>query len=340
MRKYLTGMIAALALSGALSAEEPQWQNDMPTTHVVVKGDTLWDISESFLKNPWLWPEIWHVNAQIKNPHLIYPGDAIRLIYVDGKKRLTLDTSGRIYKLEPKAHVISAGEAIETIPLDEINSFLSRSRVVGKEELEMSPYVISGAQEHLVVGAGDRAYVRGEVEGERSGYGVYRQGEVYMDPVTDEFLGVQAIDIGSGVIENVEGEISTMLVTRTTEEMRIGDRLLREEERSIESTFFPSSPDVDIEGEILAVEGGVSTVGKLDIVVINRGQREEMKTGDVLAIYKRGSYIKDRVTGGKVKLPDERAGLIMVFRTFEKVSMALVLDADQGIRVEDIVRNP
>ncbi|WP_096086670.1 LysM peptidoglycan-binding domain-containing protein [Agaribacterium haliotis] len=340
MRKYLTGMMAALALSAPLSADEPQWQEDMPDTHTVVKGDTLWDISETFLKNPWLWPEIWHVNAQIANPHLIYPGDVIRLIYLDGEKRLTLDTSGRIFKLEPKAHVVSQGEAIETIPLDEINSFLSRSRVVSEQELQLAPYVISGLNEHLIVGAGDKAYVRGSVDGENTGYGIYREGEVYIDPVTDEFLGVQAIDIGSGMIERVNGEISTMAVTRTTEEMRIGDRLLRDEERSIDSTFFPSSPLGDVEGQILAVEGGVNQVGKLDVVVINRGSREQLEVGNVLAIFKRGNHITDRVTGDRVKLPDERAGLVMVFRTFEKVSLALVMDAEQGISVEDIVRNP
>lgn len=345
MKKQLTGMIAALVLSSQgmavkVFANEPLLQDEVPDTHTVVKGDTLWDISSTFLKNPWLWPEIWHVNAQIENPHLIYPGDVIRLIYLDGQPRLTLDNSGRIYKLEPKARVVSVGDAIDTIPLDKINAFLSRSRIVEDDELKLAPYVVSGANDHLIAGAGDDVYVRGEVEGDRAVYGVYRVGKKFVDPDTKEFLGVQALDIGTGEIRSIEGDIGTLRISRTTEEMRIGDRLLREEERSIDSTFFPSAPESDIDGVILAVEGGVSTVGKMDVVVLNRGTREQVEAGNVLAVYKKGSVIVDRVSGDRVRLPDERAGLLMVFRVFEKLSLGLVLEADQGLQVNDSVRNP
>lgn len=340
MRKTATGILAGLLMALNCGAEDIQLQDNVPEVYTVVKGDTLWDISETFLKNPWLWPEIWHVNAQIENPHLIYPGDAIRLIYMDGQPRLTLDTSGRIHKLDPQARIISVGEAIETIPLDKVNSFLSRSRIVSKEDLKGAPYVISGLDEHLMAGKGDRVYVRGETDEVLSVYGVYRQGDTYIDPETREFLGIQALDIGSGTIMRKDGEISTLNVTRTTEEMRIGDLLLREEERSVDSTFFPSAPVGDVDGLILAVEGGVSQVGKLDVVVINRGEREGIVAGNVLSVHKRGAYIRDRVTGDRVQLPDERAGLMMIFRTFEKVSLGLVLEASQGISVNDKVANP
>jgi hypothetical protein len=340
MRKTATGILAGLVLALNCGAEEIRLQDNVPEVYTVVKGDTLWDISETFLKNPWLWPEIWHVNAQIENPHLIYPGDAIRLIYMDGQPRLTLDTSGRIHKLDPVARVISVGEAIETIPLDKVNSFLSRSRIVSKEDLKGAPYVVSGLDEHLMAGKGDRVYVRGETDDILSVYGVYRKGDEYIDPETREFLGVQALDIGSGTVLRKEDEITTLNVTRTTEEMRIGDLLLREEERSVDSTFYPSSPDSEVNGVILAVEGGVSQVGKLDVVVINRGEREGIKAGNVLSVHKRGAKIRDRVTGDRVQLPDERAGLMMVFRTFEKVSLGLVLEASQGISINDKVANP
>jgi hypothetical protein len=340
MRKTATGILAGLVMALNCGAEEIRLQDNVPEVYTVVKGDTLWDISETFLKNPWLWPEIWHVNAQIENPHLIYPGDAIRLIYMDGQPRLTLDTSGRIHKLDPVARVISVGEAIETIPLDKVNSFLSRSRIVSKEDLKGAPYVVSGLDEHLMAGKGDRVYVRGETDDILSVYGVYRKGDEYIDPETREFLGVQALDIGSGTVLRKEDEITTLNVTRTTEEMRIGDLLLREEERSVDSTFYPSSPDSEVNGVILAVEGGVSQVGKLDVVVINRGEREGIKAGNVLSVHKRGAKIRDRVTGDRVQLPDERAGLMMVFRTFEKVSLGLVLEASQGISINDKVANP
>lgn len=341
MRKYLTGMIAALAFGAQVNAEELALADNVPDTHTVVKGDTLWDISQTFLKSPWLWPEIWHVNAQIENPHLIYPGDVIRLIYLDGKPRLTLDNSGRIYKLSPQARIVSTGDAIDTIPLDKINNFLSRSRIVGKDEMKLAPYVLGGANDHLIAGAGDKVYVRGEgLAGDRSVYGVYRVGEKFVDPETKEFLGMQALDIGTGQMHAVDGEVGTMLISRTTEEMRIGDRLLREEERAVDSSFFPSAPSDEVNGVILAVEGGVSTVGKMDVVVLNRGTRENIEVGNVLAVYKRGQKIVDRVSGDRVQLPEERAGLLMVFRVFEKLSLGLVLEADQGLRVDDLIKNP
>lgn len=345
MKKPFSALLAVLTLIGttlslSVLAEEPELKDPVPATYTVVKGDTLWDISSTFLKNPWLWPEIWHVNAQIQNPHLIYPGDVIRLIYVEGKPRLTLDTSGRIYKLSPQARVLSQGEAISTIPLDEINSFLSRSRITEPGELEAAPYVLAGMDEHLIVGAGDRLYARGTFEEGPKVYGVYRKGEDFIDPETGEHLGVLAEDIGTTSLLTTEGEVSTLKVSRTTEEIRAGDRFLRQEERAIDSTFYPSAPSTDIHAVILAVEKGLHQVGNLDVVVINRGEREGMVPGNVLAIYKRGGRIRDRVTGERVNLPDERAGILMVFRVFDKVSLGIVLEAYRGISVADKVQNP
>jgi len=341
MKKHLIGWFAALVLAVMPAlAEEPELQDPVPAIYTVVKGDTLWDISGKFLKNPWMWPEIWHVNTQIQNPHLIYPGDAIRLIYMDGKPRLTLDTSGRVTKLTPQARVISGDDAIRTIPLDDINAFLSRSRVVNEGELEGAPYVLAGMDDHLIVGAGDRLYARGTFEAGPRVYGVYRKGEIFVDPETGEYLGMLAEDIGTTTLLKTTGEVSTLKVSRTTEEIRAGDRLLRQEERAIDSTFYPSAPDSDMQGVILAVEKGLQQVGNMDVVVINRGEREGVVAGNVMAIYKKGNVIRDRVNGERVQLPDERAGILMVFRTFEKVSLGLVLEAYRGISVADYVRNP
>ncbi len=340
MKKYFIGLTLAVLLAN-LAFAQPRLREDVPDTYTVVRGDTLWDISETFLQNPWLWPEIWHVNTQIHNPHLIYPGDVIRLIYLDGQPRLTVtNRPGPVMKLTPNARVLSEAEAIDTIPLDKINSFLSRSRIVTKEELEQAPYVVAGGDDHLIVGAGDRFYAVGSFTGDEAVYGVYRKGEEYRDPETRERLGIQALDIGSAELRSIDEEVGTLLATRSTEEIRIGDRLLREEERPIDSTFFPSPPAGNIEGVILVVEGGLTQVGKMDVVVINRGAREGVVPGNVFAVYKRGERIRDRVEGGKVKLPDERAGLLMIFRAFEKVSLGLVLEADQGLAVNDLVRSP
>lgn len=337
MKTRILGLLGACLLLGQAMAEEPRLRADYPEEHTVVKGDTLWDISNSFLNNPWMWPEIWHVNPQISNPHLIYPGDVIRLVYFDGKPRIVVD---RVVKLSPQIRVLDAGEAIPTIPLDKINNFLSRSRIVTQEELDRAPHVVSGEAKRLVLGKGDRLYARGTFDEDISVYGVYRKGETYKDPQTGEFLGIQAMDIGSGRMRALEGDIATLLMTRTTEEVRVGDRLLSEEARAIDSTFFPSAPTGEVNAQIIAVEGGVTQVGKMSVVVINRGDREGMEVGNVLAVYKRGGTVKDRVKGDTVTLPDERAGLVMVFRTFEKLSLGLVLEAERPLAILDLVRNP
>lgn len=340
MKKSILGLLGACLLLGQAIAEEPEFQADYPDQYTVVKGDTLWDISNRFLRNPWMWPEIWHVNPQISNPHLIYPGDRISLVYLDGKPRLTLDTSNRVVKLSPEVRVLENDGAIPSIPLDEINNFLSRSRILTAEELEAAPHVVSGEAKRLVLGKGDRLYARGDFAPDIAAYGIYRKGDTYVDPDTGELLGVQAIDIGSGKMRALDDDIATLLMTRTTEEVRVGDRLLAEEERSIDSTFFPSAPASEVDAKIIAVEGGVTQVGKMDVVVINLGDREGMMVGNVLAVYKRGGIVKDRVKGDMVMLPDERAGLVMIFRTFEKLSLGLVLEAERPLAIKDLVRNP
>jgi nucleoid-associated protein YgaU len=315
-----------------------------PDEYTVKKGDTLWDISNTFLNTPWMWPEIWHVNPQIENPHLIYPGDLIRLIYLDGRPRLTLERTVKLApgdsKLSPSVRVLPNEDAIPAIPLDRIDSFLSRSRIVEAGVLEAAPYMLAGPEKRVIVGAGDSAYARGDfIEGLKN-YGVYRKEKNYHDPVTKEFLGVHALSIGSLSVQTTTDDVATVKVIRTTEEIRMGDRLLPNEERAVDSIFYPSAPDSDIEGLILDVEGGVSQVGKMDVVMINRGDREGLLAGNVLAIYKQGELVRDRVTNERVQLPDERAGLLMIFRTFEKMSFALVLEADRPLAVNDKVRNP
>ncbi len=340
MKKRILGLLGACLLFGQAIAEEPEFQADYPEKYTVVKGDTLWDISNRFLRNPWMWPEIWHVNPQIKNPHLIYPGDLISLVYLDGKPRLVLNPGDRVVKLSPTVRVLDGDGAIPSIPLDEINNFLSRSRVVTTDQLESAPHVVSGEAQRLVLGKGDRLYARGEFSPDVAVYGIYRKGQNYVDPNTGELLGVEAIDIGSGKMRALEDDIATLLMTRTTEEVRVGDRLLIEEERAIDSTFFPSAPEGDVDALIIAVEGGVTQVGKMDVVVLNTGERDNIKVGNVLAVYKRGGIVKDRVKGDMVELPDERAGLVMVFRTFDKLSLGLVLESDRPLAIKDLVKNP
>jgi nucleoid-associated protein YgaU len=351
MKITVSGIIATLVFTLFCSVSalaNNLFRDDYPERYIVQKGDTLWDISTRFLRTPWYWPEIWHANPQIANPHLIYPGDVISLVYIDGKPRLTVNRTTRLSpgtdKLTPQVRESSIDDAIPAIPLDTINSWLVRNRVVEPGVLEASPYVLAGQEGRLLLGTGDRLYGRGEFASNIPNYGLYRKGIDYIDPDTEEVLGTQAIDIGAANMRALEADVATLSVIRTTGDVRTGDRILPTEARKIEPTFFPSKPDQDIEGKIISVEKGVSQVGNLSVVAVNLGEREGMKPGNVLSIFKRGEVIKDTFAGKgvkkKVKLPDERAGMMMIFQTFDKMSLALVLKADRGIKVGDYARNP
>ncbi|MBU0901220.1 MAG: LysM peptidoglycan-binding domain-containing protein [Gammaproteobacteria bacterium] len=341
MRKSLLALLL-VAASGLVHAAV-QLKDGHPDRYTVVKGDTLWDISGKFLSQPWKWPEIWHANPQVENPHLIYPGDQLTLVYVDGQPRLMLnrgESRGTI-KLSPQIRSTPMAEAIPAIPLEAINSFLLSNRIVDKPEQFLgAPYIVAGNAERVVSGAGDRVYARGSFDQAAPAYGIFRQGKTYTDPETKEFLGINADDIGSGQIVAEEGDVGTMELTRSTQEVRLGDRLFATEERAINSTFMPSEPEGEINGVILDVPRGVTQIGQFDVVTINKGARDGLKEGNVLAIYKTGETVRDRITGDSVKIPDERSGLLMVFRTYEKLSYGLVLGASRSLELMDKVRNP
>ncbi len=331
-------LVSAWVLAAAAIAQAP-FNDDVPDKYIVVKGDTLWDISDHFLAEPWLWPEIWHVNPQIQNPHLIYPGDIISLIYIDGKPRLTL-TRSRDIKLSPQIREVSERQAISTLPLDLINSFLSRNRVVEPGALESAPYILAGQNKRLLTGNNDDFYARGDFSGADESYGVYRNGGPFIDPKTNEILGIRAKDIGAGTIKAIDNDIATLITTRSIEELRVNDRLLKLEQRKIAANFYPSSPPENIEGIIISIEDAVNTGGMLDVIGINLGERDGIEIGNMLSILKAGAVVSDRVQGGMVTLPPEKAGLLMVFRTFEKMSFALILSAELPISINDFVRNP
>lgn len=349
--RFAVGCFTALLLAGAAAADTlaQYLKPGHPDVYTVVKGDTLWDISGRFLDRPWLWPELWQVNPQIENPHLIYPGDRISLVYVDGQPRLRLDRgdAGRTVRLTPSDTVSLHPEirstpletAIPAIRLDAIQSWLVQNRVVSEAEINEAPYVVQGASERIVLGAGDRLYVRGVLPDSAS-YNFVRKGPLYVDPETEEVLGREATYIGLGQTVAQDDDIATFLVQSTREEVQIGDRVLPTEERRLESTFFPSAPSDETKGVIISVFSGVTQVGQYDVVVLNLGGREGIEPGNVMAIYKRGALARDRVAKETIRLPSERAGLLMVFRVFEKLSYGLVLETERPLAVYDEVRSP
>jgi len=341
MRKSLVALL--LLAAAGLAQAEVQLKEGHPERYTVVRGDTLWDISAKFLSQPWKWPELWHANPQIENPHLIYPGDTLSLVYVDGQPRLTLnrgESRGTI-KLSPHVRSTPIAEAIPTIPLEAINSFLLINRIVDSpEQFQGAPYVVAGNAERVLSGIGDRIYARGTFDATQPVYGIFRQGKTYLDPETQEFLGINADDIGSGELVAEEGDIATMQLSRSTQEVRLGDRLFPTEERAVNSTFMPSAPEKEVNGVILDVPRGVSQIGQFDVVTVNKGKRDGLAEGNVLAVYKTGETVRDRITGEQVKIPDERSGLLMVFRTYDKLSYGLILGATRSLELMDKVRNP
>jgi hypothetical protein len=341
MKKIVLGFL--LLMSAAIStqgAEQPQLLNeDIPDQYEVEAGDTLWDISAIFLRDPWMWPEIRHANQQIDNPHLIHPGDLISLVYIDGKPRLQVNRS-REYKLSPQIRTIDHQQAVAALPLDTIDNFLSKSRVTSSAELNAAPYVLGGYERRLLMGMGDDFYARGDFTGNQLTYGIYRRGDPYIEPSTGEVLGLRAKDVGSAKVKAVKDSIATLGATRSAGEIRFKDRLLSREERSLVSSFYPRAPKDKVAGVVLNVEGGVRNAGALDVVALNRGDRDGLQAGDTLAIYKEGEMIKDRIADERIRLPDERIGLLMVFSTYDKMSFGLVMQADRQLDIGDLVRNP
>ena len=307
-----------------------------PDEYVVRAGDTLWDISAMFLKDPWYWPEIWQVNPQIENPHLIYPGDVLALIYVDGQPRLV--NRGSAQRLSPQARATNLDAAIDVIPHEQIAAFLSKGLVLTKGEIQELPYIVAIRGDHMMAAAGNDVYVRRSTAEPGERYSVVHVGDELVDPDDNKVVGFQGIYVGDGTIKR-SGDPTTFSLSDTNREAMEGDRLVPEAV-SLPLNFFPKSPDSIIDGSIISVVDGVSLIGQYQVVVLNRGDRDGLAPGDVLTVFQAGDVIDDRFAGGSVKLPDEEAGTVLVFKVYDRIAYALVMEATSDIHVLDAVRNP
>jgi hypothetical protein len=345
-----TARVTGLALAGqeAAAATSPVALNPShPDTYVVKRGDTLWDISSMFLRDPWFWPEIWYVNPQVENPHLIYPGDVLNLVWVNGQPKVQLTRGdaaqgGGTERLSPRVREMGLDQAIPTIPLEVIGPFLDRGTILQRDEIRDAPYVVAFREAHLIGAAGNDVYVRGDVVGMDAGYNVVKVGERLVDPDDGDVLGYLGLYVGAGTIRRV-GDPSTLFLTDSAREAMEGDRLIARS-ASYPAYFTPSAPVKSVEGTIISVVDGVSQIGQYHVVVINRGTDHGLAVGNILRIWQSGQYATDSDKPGRisrnVRLPDEPAGLSMVFRTYDRMSYALVLRATSEIHVQDTVRNP
>ncbi len=322
-----------------------------PRQYTVKRGDTLWDISSMFLLDPWYWPEIWQRNPQVKNPHLIYPGDILTLIYVNGRPQIVVNDSNRrgdgtgplpVRKLSPGIRSSALDASIPSIPGDAIRQFLEKPRVVTKEQLDSAPRIVASDEQHLILGSGSRVYIRGEIDKERVRFAVYHPGKALVDPESKEILGYEAKYAGDVHITEYDDPASGNL-TFTSREVLIGDRLLPEDKSKLDNLFFPKIPDTDVEGRIISLYDALFGVAQYQIVVINKGERDGMEVGHLLASFTKGAVVRDdydKKANSTIKLPNERSGLVMIFKTFDRVSYALTLESRRVIHINDVVKTP
>lgn len=379
LRKSITALV--FALSGLVSitalAQIPQtplaFKSDAPDRYVVVRGDTLWGISERFTDSPWRWPEIWNFNReQIRNPHWIYPGDVIVLDRVSGTLSIAgpsgpagtagseagdrgaagqrgLDAGGVVgtVKLSPRIRAeSSARDAIPSIPPSAIEPFLSRPLVIEPDGLDNAPTIIATEENRVIIEAGNRAYVRGMGDSKEENWFVYRRGKALVDPDTNVTLGYEAIYLGTARVTR-SGDPSTVQLTTVTQEVGTGDKLLPVGVPEVPK-YAPHAPAVFMQGRVIGIYGGLGKVGEAgpqSIITLNRGRADGVEVGHVFALYRPGPLIADASarTSGKpmtFKLPDERYGLAFVFRIYDRVSYALVMRISRPVNPLDVIQTP
>jgi len=381
-------------------AEEVELNPAHPDTYVVQKGDTLWDISAVFLKSPWLWPEIWHANPQIENPHLIYPGDQINLIYLDGKPKLTVNRSHPTVKIGPSVRTIDHDDAIQTIPLKDIEPFLKELRILNQEDVDLAPYIVASEEDRNVSATGNHVYVR-NLKNARQGdrFAIVRPTVIYREIPTDypwetsdtheiesiewqkssaytttavmsrfwkkyidrtywenvKILGYEVADTGVAEVMRVSSdEITTMKIIDVDTEVKAGDLILPIDEFNFDPYFTPkaaTTPNDNI--RIVALNNALFGSGRRQIVAISNGSAQGVSVGDVFAVYSPERVIRDKImhpkndlktlfkpSKAKVTLPMELSGHIMVFKSFENISYAIITDGNRSIKLYDYVKLP
>jgi hypothetical protein len=352
-RTAMEAAVDAGAPSSTTSADTPRGAVPLapnaPDSYVVKKGDTLWGIAKVFLRDPWVWPEIWQVNPQIQNPHLIYPGDTLRLVFIDGQPKIVL-LRGDGLKVEPRVRSEPFEEAVTTIPYETVAAFMSKPSVLDGESIKNAPYVLATRDLHLVMSDGDTLYARGFTSPAELGshYNIIKVGDALRDPDTHKIVGYDGVFTGSGHVTR-GGDPTTLVMTESTRETEAGDKLLAGGV-DVPLDFIPNSPKVQVNGRIMAVANGVTVIGQYEVVVVNRGAGDGLVPGNVLAIYDSGPIVEDTDKKGflalrgfttkKVQLPSERTGTFMVFKTFDHMSYGLVMEATNLIRVADKIQNP
>ena len=328
-----------------------------PKSYVVKRGDTLWGISSMFLKDPWLWPEVWYINPQVANPHLIYPGDTLSLAYgADGRPQIRLSSQGGSgARLDPRLRTDPIDGAIPTIPYQAIAAFLSRPSLLTPEQVKDAPYVLAFRDQHEVGGTSNELYIRKLNGSNNTRYSIVHVGPALRDPDDGKVIGYQGMYTGTALVSRADGDITKAVLLDSARETLRGDKVLPSD-NEVPLNFQPAAPRGNVKGQIIAVVDGTDLIGQFQIVALNRGQRDGIANGTVLAVDQKGARVADTYSGGasftrnkqdvntsfakRVQLPDERIATVLVFRSFNRMSYALVLGATDTIALHDVVRNP
>lgn len=333
----------------APAASGPALLPTAPKSYTVQVGDTLWDIASMYLRDPWLWPEIWYVNPQVDNPHLIYPGDVLTLAQgADGRPQVRIERGAQA-RLQPRLRSSPIEGPIAAIPYQAIAAFLARPTVLDKGQLRKAPHVLALRGEHMIGGTGQDIYVRNLLADEKARFNVYRVGEQLRDPENGDVLGYQAVYTATATVTDAGAPAKAVLSDSARETLE-GDRLIAGD-TEVPHNLLPRAPTRSVDGQIMAVVDGVELIGQYQVVVINRGKRHGVEPGHVLAVDQAGPVVRDRHSSRlgmqvgsafapRVRLPDERAGTLLVFKTFDRMSYGLIVGAENAIRVADRVRNP
>lgn len=330
-------MSMALLVATSASAN-PILADDYPDRYTVVEGDTLWAISGKFLRDPWRWPEVWQGNPQVNNPDLIYPGDVLVMTFLNGRPVLR-SLRRETVKLSPSARPIRY-DAIDPIDPSAIQAYLNSPLVTDAKELSESGYIVEGLESHLLLGKYDQFYARGVTGEPASEYRVFRPGRHFVDPVSKESLGWEAVHVGDANLLKV-GDPARMSLLKTYQDVGVRDRLRPISTKEALPFFYPKAPDNSrIRGVILETPNRSTELGALSVVAINLGEREDVYPGDVFRIKSQRIRRNDPVTKKSYFIPEEKIGLMLVFRTFEKVSYALVTNSIRPIRPGDVVVSP
>jgi hypothetical protein len=373
MRKIISLICLLMPLTAF--ADELQLQENAPERYVVTKGDTLWDISAKFFKDPWKWPQIWGYNKDtIKDPHWIYPGD---VVYLDPNTKTlqvgmpvaaatapdtvqataeptdsgatpiippvddvdVISASGAV-KYSPRARIIPGrSDAIPTISLKVIGPFLSRPLVFEDGELEGAPKLVGTYEQRHLLGADDIAYVQNLPHDRGERWQIYRPSITFIDPYTKEVLGHEVVYLGEAAVEKF-GDISTLRITKSILEIYKGD-YFAQTTTGFSTNYLPHAPSSEISARVISIYGGVDQAGQNAVITLNKGRRDGLENGHVLALYQKGEVVK---TKGwftpNIVLPDVRYGLVFVFRVFDKVSYALVMETKMPVQVMDRASTP